>query len=831
MLVHNPDKLMVAPMADICMQWQVNGALNLNWYFDKAKAFAAERIVYNSVQIDSPMFSTLKRKTVDLNMAPEFIVDVEAFCEIEDVHQQLKEGVYFTVLIYKPLSPELICKVDDLREFVSQLSFVILARKDWNMENCYRSVPSFMRSRLYVDFPMSVHHGDPFYGLDEIKGVKKKFENDFLNTTLKSYYPNLGLHNEWARHNISHFSQPRKLANRKPKISIIASNPEKLKELCDSQVMKTNPEFFEILVNRVAGVKTKVVPRIKSVTMTKYWAHPVDEELPVNSMILANYSATQADGDVLFFLDFCVSSDWDALLTKLLAPKCNFARLLLEEGQFVFSKERFLDQSGFDSLLVSPEAQRLNWGAKTDSIEWSRYVETGELNFAFNKVPIESDKEILAHRLVDQYDTFLKFDQSEYSNRRIEAQKIKLYSADIFEEGGAAEEGTRLYNSTPLVAICRFFLEILGIASEKSIARRVFRFLGYWGHRLKHWTLQNAWKMNPLRLQHFLKRHLWKLSPMRLRHWANLHLWKYSPVRLKHWANLHLWKYSPVRLRHWANLHLWKYNPVRLKHWLHLHLWKYSPVRLRHWANLHLWKYSPVRLKHWANLHLWKYSPVRLKHWLNLHLWKYSPVRLKHWLNLHLWKYSPVRLKHWLNLHLWKYSPVRLKHWLNLHLWKYSPVRLWHFAKLHLWKVSPMRFWHFGKPHFWKLNPMRLWHFLKLHFWKVSPMRLWHFVKPHFWKLSPLRLWHFLKLHLWKVGPLRLYHLYHFVRPFYFHLKNAFYRLYYQFRLVPYRGVLMLYRASYPFRKIYYFSSYQYEKRVLGLHRRKMTSISTGSES
>ena len=47
----------------------------------------------------------------------------------------------------------------------------------------------------------------------------------------------------------------------------------------------------------------------------------------------------------------------------------------------------------------------------------------------------------------------------------------------------------------------------------------------------------------------------------------------------------------------------------------------------------------------------------------------------------------------------------------------------------------------------------------------------------------------------------------------------------YDFSVRAYWG---MFRLAYPFRKIYYFIHFQYEKRILGLHKR--TSIGSGSD-
>ena len=482
-------------------QWQENGQIGMDWYFELAEKFGTERIIFNSVQLESPLFQRLTEKTQEHKLAPVYVVTAEQFCASKNLLQQMQQGVHYTVLIYSPLSTEMICRVRDLESHLSQLSFVILARKDWNVRNCYRSVPHFMRHRLFVDFPVSMHETDPFYEPSELTSIRQKFEKDFLDKEVQSYCPNLGIHNEWGKKNISYFSQPRKLLNEKPKVSIIALNPEALQPLLESQVLQKSPEDFEILITRVAGQKTKVIPKVKSVVTTRYWAHPIDQNKPVSKKILANFTASQADGDILVFLDPKTDPSLDGLFSVLLSGEANFGKLLMRKGLFVFNRADFFKAGGFDDLLAT-------WGGERVRLLDELYPELTEaeqnrnLGPLLEKVDNSCDQLLLAHQFANQIDDF-SFLGERTPLKRVISPKFSV------------------------------FLYLQG---------QIFLFFKW--------------------IEFLSQKHGWKFSPLRLRHFYRTRLWKYNIFRyIYHYWKMHAWRVSPLRLRHYLRPYVWRFNP------------------------------------------------------------------------------------------------------------------------------------------------------------------------------------------------------------------------------------------------------------------------------
>ncbi len=518
-------------MSDICRQWQQNGQIDMDWYFELAERFGSQKIIFNSVQIESPLFNRLKEKTKEHQLAPVYVVTAEQFLEIKKLQEHLNEGVHYTILIYSPLSTEMICLVDKMQAYLSQLSFVILARKDWNVRNCYRSVPHFMRSRLYVDFPVSIHESDPFYEPAELTSTRQNFEKDFLDHDIPSFCPNLGLYNEWGKKNISHFSKPRKLLKTKPKVSIIALDPDKLKPLLNSKVLQKSPEDFEILITRVAGQKTKVIPKIKAVTSTRYWAHPIDSGKQVSEKVLANFTASQADGDILVFLDSQNEDNLDGLFSVLLAGDVNFGKLLIRKNLFVFSKQGFFSAGGFDDLLTSWDADRI----RLQNTLYSSLLteeQTKNIGTVLKSVENSCDQLLLAHRFADRIEDFGFLAGG--APKTQELMQKKIYEEVFgYHKDDLKQAHKVIYQSS------------VGVAVEGSLKRTLDFVLRY------------------------LQLHAWRLSPLRIRHQLRVNYWQYNIFHhAYHFIKMHRWRLNPLSYAWIYKITYWfRYLPQRVYGW------------------------------------------------------------------------------------------------------------------------------------------------------------------------------------------------------------------------------------------------------------------------
>ena len=218
----------VAPMKEIWLLWEREKKVTLPWFFETLQGLASPRPIIHFVDLDSTFFQALHREFRHKKFQAEYLILAEHFFKSKSLLKLLEEGVHLSLLIFKPLGPEIIEKIKAMENFMAQLKFVILARRDWNFENTYRSIPHFMRSRLYVDFPVSVRQNrtsrgifncgflitiyekfgpgkDPFLLLSESVSMVGSFREQFPENPLRSYCPNLFFYNEYLSPNVSHF--------------------------------------------------------------------------------------------------------------------------------------------------------------------------------------------------------------------------------------------------------------------------------------------------------------------------------------------------------------------------------------------------------------------------------------------------------------------------------------------------------------------------------------------------------------------------------------------------------------------------------------------------
>ncbi len=248
MIQEFPYNQIVVPMTEIWRLWEREKKVTLSWFFDLLEGFIDPRPILYFVDLDSVFFQTLHREFKQRNICPEYIIPADDFLKNEFVSELLEDNVHLSLLIFKPMGPEVVERVKSLENFIHQLKFVVLARKDWDFENTYRSIPHFMRSRLFIDFPISLHPGDFFLSPHEWIPVIQSFRKQFPGLPIKSYCPNLFFYNEFLSSNISHFSGPHKLNSGKKYLTCILKNYGDLKTIMGSETMIRNSEQVEILL-------------------------------------------------------------------------------------------------------------------------------------------------------------------------------------------------------------------------------------------------------------------------------------------------------------------------------------------------------------------------------------------------------------------------------------------------------------------------------------------------------------------------------------------------------------------------------------------------------
>jgi hypothetical protein len=151
-----------------------------------------KKMVLNSVKIGSNFYCALTEKMLRNKMDFEFVVDFEELYYSYDlIKKEIEKGVDFVFIISCKIKAVLLRRLSELVDHKEQFKFVIIARKDWNYENTYKSFPSFYSEQLFIDFPISLHDRDMFYTQYEIECLKNKNEKQNIHVKLKSYEPQL----------------------------------------------------------------------------------------------------------------------------------------------------------------------------------------------------------------------------------------------------------------------------------------------------------------------------------------------------------------------------------------------------------------------------------------------------------------------------------------------------------------------------------------------------------------------------------------------------------------------------------------------------------------
>lgn len=494
--------LFVAPMTDICQTWQQENQLKVDWFFNKVKSLEVKNVVFHSVASDSELFNEIVSKCSEESLRPDFVLGKSDFLKIENSRELLEQGVGFVILFSSPITPLFIEKIKEFEEFLPQLQFVIIGRKDWNVRNTYRSIPHFMRSRLFVDFPVSLYEGDAYFDTGELKQVVPSFENDFLDGSVRSYCPSLSFYTGGSHNNISHFSIPRKLTKNTPVVSVITSDPELMNKLAVSKMVLENPEKLELIVTRVAGQKTQVIPRIKSVLTTRYWAHPKNPDRPVSSVLLDNFSAGQASGEYLFYLDERSVEQIDQILLLLFEGQLNEKKQLEKSRAKIFKTEEFKKMGGLDQAFTSQRAAWVDGSIRYLQLEDSS--KGGDLLDSFFSEPAENstallNKKMLSHKFVGHR----KFDIDETLSKAFELSEQSFTEQEElirrkYKNQAAKERYMSLYKNSPKVVL------------EGHLSYLLKPFLFLWRNqawRLKPSSYSSFWK-----IQGMWKRHAWKLK-------------------------------------------------------------------------------------------------------------------------------------------------------------------------------------------------------------------------------------------------------------------------------------------------------------------------------
>ena len=399
----------VAPVKEIWSLWEREKRVTLPWFFDLLEGFIDPRPIFPFVDLDSAFFEALHREFKHRNICPEYIISADDFFNKKSLLKLLEENVCLSLLIFKPLGPEVIEKIKFFDEsFNHQLKFVVLARKDWNFKNTYRSIPSFIRSRLYVDFPVPLQSRDPFLSFEEWIPVVEFFRKQFPGFPVRSYCPNLFLYTEFLNFNVSHFSGPGKSSQGGKHLSFILDDFNELKIITGLETIIHHSDQVEILLAQTDG---NTLP-FSSVSVRPYRVYSKEPGKPVSKVLVNNFLASQATGQYLVFPNKKIIGDFGNVLNTVFKKSFDEFELLTSQKAMIFRRSDFLKMGGFDPLFTDEslvwfdslfryslfKKRDFNYKTKRSLDQWDMIFHKYACEEKFGLYPLELDSRFLSKK-------------------------------------------------------------------------------------------------------------------------------------------------------------------------------------------------------------------------------------------------------------------------------------------------------------------------------------------------------------------------------------------------------------------------------------------------
>lgn len=532
----------IAPVADFCRIWQRQEPLQLDWYLQTQRAMGVQSLILDSVLPASAFSATIVDAVNKNHMQADFVLDVNELLDSNHIESLLEEGHTLTVLLYKPLTAEFIDRIQQLKPFIDKFRFVLMARKDWNARNTFRSIPHFMRARLYVDFPASMHPSDAFFKPQDSLQRIKKLSSDFFDQSIKSFCPNLRLYNSGSGLNIKSITSPRKFLLSSPKLTIIATSLEDIFRIANLKQLQSKPGEIEVLWARLDHQPLRAIPTIKGMSLTVFEVSAIDPTLIINKAFLQNYMATQADANLLYFIREA-DQDVESIILAALDNRYNYQHnLSIRNKALIVDKSAFLSVQGFDSVFRSPNICdnefRMRLCDKLNlSFSEQNLIENRNSNFAQ-----QVDYKILLHKHLQNCSEKL-FQDKIHNNDFVASNSEKEKRVTSYYRRQALKDRyLSLFANTPKVMLMGHFAFLAEFL--KPYVRRVDprSYKLYWKIKkllnpksyplywsVREFVLKNIWRFNPKnmkwmffkipavhRLRDFVLRNLWRLEPKSL---------------------------------------------------------------------------------------------------------------------------------------------------------------------------------------------------------------------------------------------------------------------------------------------------------------------------
>ncbi len=488
---------LIAPMRSIYQNWSLDQTLNMDWYFDISIYLKAQKIVFPFIDFDSPLFDEIQQSTLARNIKPSFVMLCSDFLKLKKRRSFLSSDIEINLVIDHWPEPIEFSEIKDIALYQDNIKFVIVARNDWDFVTLYRSLPFWMREKIYIDFPTSLHESDPFLTETQAAEISIQLKNFFPDIELKSFSPDIRLYSENQRAGIKLLSLPPKLNIKKPKLSLVIKDKKTMLALSQSLLLQELGDRVEILYLRFLSEPSFVIPKIKSVTTTTYCFDNQPSE--ISQGLIHNFCLSQSSAEKVLFINQDLAQNWDSVWSKTIKDLIGSDE---QRGSFVLQetsqKESFLplfcfkkqvaDFGGYDHLLRSSQA--LQQSPKTISTLGSL---SEKKSAKFQSQLTFQDRKILKVKKMDSLkSSMVKIKPLSPVDVKIKKIKVSQQMNEIY---------FRLWQNKPQVIL----------ESHISLIKKPLRFF----YQNYYWRIKSlGWRFKVLGM--LIYSHLWRISPRQI---------------------------------------------------------------------------------------------------------------------------------------------------------------------------------------------------------------------------------------------------------------------------------------------------------------------------
>lgn len=375
-------------MCQLSRSWELHSSLPIDTLLSWAQDFYYKKVLFYEVALNTPLFFEINKKVKESGLIPVYVITSSQFVSSSQIVDWIHEGLEFTLVLNRNLTPEVIARVQAMGGLAEKLKFVLLGRRDWNVRDAYRSFPHHFRDRLYVDFPASLYPGDPFYSVAEIQDLQKELEGDFSDEKIKSYCPELARYSRTLAWNVAEVSTPSLLESHRPKLSIVVTTQTDFEWVAQSKIVQEHAGELELIVCRSTSTSTQQPPsKIKALFTKEIWVQPFQTLRPISKALLSNMAALSAQGEFIIFANKSSLRLLEPIIKEVLEDRSDELRFLRDHQVNLFKTQTFKALGGFDWLLSTESAQWFDMAFRYLSLEPNNLRTEKFANDFFKKDP------------------------------------------------------------------------------------------------------------------------------------------------------------------------------------------------------------------------------------------------------------------------------------------------------------------------------------------------------------------------------------------------------------------------------------------------------------